>query len=136
VPRVTRAAFYWWFDEPLEHFHGVLAQRALGMLGAAGRSAEPLSGVKDWYIVDSTTTKVRDALSKDFPGTGDYAALKCIPVLSVAAGSGALPLQPARGHDSSASADRRALAGLWAARRPGIRQSGRLQACDTTTCAS
>ena len=35
----------------------------------------PLSGVKDWYIVDSTTVTVRAALMQAFPGTGDYAAI-------------------------------------------------------------
>ena len=30
----------------------------------------PLSGVKDWDMVDSTTVTVRDALRADGPGTG------------------------------------------------------------------
>lgn len=102
VPRVTRAAFYRWFDAPLEQCMAALAERAL----AYARAQEvdlpgPLSGVKDWYIVDSTTVTVRDALIEDFPGTGDYAAIKVHKVLSV--GCGALVryhFSPAREHDS------------------------------------
>jgi len=48
VVRVTRAAFYRWFDEPLEQCMAALAERAL----AYARAQEvdlpvPLSGVKD-----------------------------------------------------------------------------------------
>jgi hypothetical protein len=97
VPRVTRAAFYRWFDEPLEQCMAALAERAL----AYARAQEvdlpgPLSGVKDWYIVDSTTVTVRDALIKDFPGTGTYAAIKVHKVLSVGCGA------PVRYHFSPA----------------------------------
>jgi Transposase DDE domain len=57
--------------------------------------------VTDWDIVDSTTVKVRDTLREDFPGTGDYAAIKIHQVLS---GGGGAPVQdhvsPAREHDS------------------------------------
>jgi putative transposase len=101
VPRVTRAAFYRWFDEPLEHCMAALAERAL----AYARAQEvdlpgPLSGVKDWYIVDSTTVKVRDARFEEFPGTGDYAALKVHKILSVGCGSPVrYHVSPARDHD-------------------------------------
>jgi hypothetical protein len=56
-----------------------LAQRALAY--ARDQHVDlpgPLSGVKAWYIVDSTTIKSRDAGLDDFPGAGDYAALKAI----------------------------------------------------------
>lgn len=97
VPRVARSAFYRWFDEPLEQFMAALADRAL-----AYARAQPvdltgiLGGVKDWYIVDSTTVRVRDALQDEFPGAGDYAALKVHNVLSVGCGA------PVRYHFSSA----------------------------------
>src|SRR5918997_5100834 len=76
VPRVARSAFYRWFDEPLEQFMAALADRAL----AYARTQQVdlpgvLGGVKDWYIVDSTTVTVHDALQKEFPGTGKYAAV-------------------------------------------------------------
>lgn len=102
VPRVTRAAFYRWFDEPLEQCMAALAERAL----AYARAQEvdlpgPLSGVKDWYIVDSTTVKVRDALVEEFPGTGNYAALKVHKILSVGCGAPVrYHVSPARDHDS------------------------------------
>ena len=77
VPRVARSAFYRWFDEPLEPFMTALADRALAYARAQQVDlAGILGGVKDWYIVDSTTVTIRDALRDEFPGTGDYAALK------------------------------------------------------------
>ena len=102
VPRVTRAAFYRWFDGPLEQCMAALAERALAYARAQPVDLPgPLSGVKDWYIVDSTTVKVRDALITDFPGTGDYAALKVHKVLSVGCGAPVrYHFSPAREHDS------------------------------------
>jgi hypothetical protein len=102
VPRVTRAAFYRWFDEPLERFMEALAQRALAYARAQQVDLPgPLSGVTDWYIVDSTTIKVRDALLEEFPGTGDDAALKVHKILSVGCGAPVrYHFRPARDHDS------------------------------------
>jgi putative transposase len=102
VPQVARSAFYRWFDEPLERFMAALADRALAYARAQEVDLSgPLCGVKDWYIVDSTTVTVRDALREEFPGTGDYAAIKVHKVLSVGCGA---PVQyhfsPAREHDS------------------------------------
>jgi hypothetical protein len=102
VPRVARSAFYRWFDEPLERFMAVLADHALAYARAQQVDlAGPFGGVQDWYIVDSTTVKVRDALQEEFPGAGEYAAIKVHKVLSV--GSGApvrYHFSPAREHDS------------------------------------
>ena len=102
VPPVARSAFYRWFDEPLERFMEALAERAQAYARAqqVDRSG-PLCGVTDWYIVDATTVTVRDALRKEFPGTGDDAAIKVHKVLSVGCGA---PVRyhcsPAREHDS------------------------------------
>jgi len=102
VPSVARSACYRWVDEPLERFMEALAQRALAYAQAppVDRSG-PRCGVQDWYIVDATTVKVRDALLEDFPGAGSYAAIKGHTVLSVGCGA---PLQyhcrSAREHDS------------------------------------
>jgi hypothetical protein len=61
----------------------------------------PLCGVKDWYIVDSTTVRVRDAMREEFPGTGEYAAIKVHKVLSVGCGAPVrYHFSPAREHDS------------------------------------
>src|SRR5919106_4230243 len=102
VRHVTRAAFYRWFDEPLERFMAALADRALAYARAQQVDLPgPLSGVQDWYIVDSTTVTVRDALREEFPGTGDYAAIKVHQVLSVGCGAPVrYPFSPAREHDS------------------------------------
>jgi len=102
VPQVTRAAFYRWFDAPLEQCMAALAERALAYAQAQQVDLPgPLSGVKDWYIVDSTTVTVRDALMDAFPGTGDYAAIKVHKVLSVGCGAPVrYHFSPAREHDS------------------------------------
>jgi Transposase DDE domain len=102
VPRVARAACYRWFDAPLEQFMEALAERARASARAQQVDVSgPLCGVKDWYIVDSTTIKRRDALRGEFPGMGGYAAIKVPKVLSVGCGA---PVQyhfsPAREHDS------------------------------------
>jgi hypothetical protein len=102
VPRVARSAFYRWFDEPLEQFMTALADRALAYARAQQVDLTGiLGGVKDWYIVDSTTVTVRDALQEEFHGTGDYAALKVHKVLSVGCGAPVhYHFSPAREHDS------------------------------------
>jgi hypothetical protein len=102
VPPVARSAFYQWFDEPLERCMAALAERAQAYARAQQVDlAGPLCGVTDWYIMDATTVKVRDALREEFPGTGGYAALKVHKVLSVGCGA---PVQshfsPAREQDS------------------------------------
>jgi DDE family transposase len=102
VPRVARSAFYRWFDEPLEQFMAILADRALTYARAQQVDLTGiLDGVKDWYIVDSTTTRVRDALRDEFPGAGEYAALKVHKVFSVGCGAPVrYHFSPAREHDS------------------------------------
>ena len=97
VPQVTRAAFSRWFDAPLEQGMAALAERARADAQAQQVDLPgPLSGVKDWDIVDSTTVTVRDGLLADFPGTGTDAALKGHQVLSVGCGA------PVRDHCSPA----------------------------------
>ena len=49
VPHVARSAFYRWFDEPLEQFMEVLADRALAYARAQQVDLSgPLCGVTDW----------------------------------------------------------------------------------------
>jgi putative transposase len=102
VRHVTRAAFYRWFDEPLERLMEALADRALAYARAQQVDLPgPLSGVQDWYIVDATTVTVRHGLREEFPGTGDYAAIKVHKVLSVGCGAPVrYHFSPAREHDS------------------------------------
>jgi hypothetical protein len=81
---------------------GALADRALADARAPPVDLPgPLSGVKDWSIVSSTPVRVRDALQDEFPGAGDYAALKGHTVLSVGGGAPVRDhFSPARAHDS------------------------------------
>jgi putative transposase len=101
-PRVARSAFYRWFGEPLEQFMAALAERALAYARAQEVDLSGIVGeVKDWYIVDSTTVTVRDALREEFPGAAEYAAVKVHKVLSVGCGAPVRDhFSPAREHDS------------------------------------
>jgi putative transposase len=132
VPSVARSAFYRWFDEPLERFMAALADRALAYARAQQVDlAGPLCGVKDWYIVDSTTVTVRDALREEFPGTGDYAAIKVHKILSVGCGA---PVQyhfsPAREHDSRHLTIDESWRGYGLLADLGYASLERLQACE------
>lgn len=102
VPHVARSAFYRGFDPPLERFMEALAERALAYARAQQVDLSgPLCGVTDWYIVDATTVTMRDALRAEFPGTGEYAAIKVHKVLSVGCGAPVrYHFSPAREHDS------------------------------------
>jgi len=101
VPRVARSAFYRWFDAPLEQFLAALAHRALAYAHAQQVDLTGiLGGVKDCYIVDSTTVHIRDSLRDECPGTGEYAAVKVHKVLSVGCGAPVhYHFSPAREHD-------------------------------------
>jgi putative transposase len=102
VPQVARSAFYRWFDEPLERFMAAMADQALAYARAQQVDLSGVLGVvKDWYIVDSTTVTVRDALRAEFPGAGAYAAIKVHKVLSVGCGAPVhYHFSPAREPDS------------------------------------
>jgi len=43
--------------------------------------------VRDWHIYDSTTVRLDDALKDEYPGAGDYAALKIHKRFSVGLGT-------------------------------------------------
>jgi hypothetical protein len=100
--RVARASFYDWFGSPLEQL-----MKQLSDIAVARVAREPcdlpgfLGCVKDWRIVDSTTVKLDNRLKGEFPGAGDYAALKVHKVMSVGRGATiAYHFSPARDHDS------------------------------------
>jgi putative transposase len=133
VPHVARSAFYRWFDEPLERFMAVLAERALAYARAQPVDLSgPLCGVTDWYIVDATTVTVREALLEEFPGTGSYAAIKVHKVLSVGCGA---PVQyhfsPAREHDSRHLTIDESWRGYGLLADLAYASLDRLRACDT-----
>ena len=100
--RVRRGTFYGWFTEPLLQLMTELLDRAI----ASGQRQPKLlpgilGGVRDWRVVDSTTIRLDDALVGDFPGTGDYAALKVHKEWSVGTGNlVSYKITPAREHDS------------------------------------
>jgi hypothetical protein len=102
-PEVVRGGFYAWFGRPLERTMEVVRDRAL-----AYALQQPLdlpgvlgSEVRDWHIVDSSTVKLPDELIGEYPGAGDYAALKVHKRFSVGVGTTVdYHLSPAREHDA------------------------------------
>ena len=70
--------------------------------------------VRDWHIVDSTTVQLADELKGEYPGTGDYAALKVHKRYSVGIGNGRVPSQSGKGARLVAPAHRRELARVGA----------------------
>jgi Transposase DDE domain len=104
APSITRGAFYSWFHAPLERLMNELLRRAIEV-GQQQEKILPgiLAGVTDWRIVDSTTIKLDKALFAEYPGAGDYAALKIHKEWSVGTGNlVSYQITPARDHDSPA----------------------------------
>jgi hypothetical protein len=100
---VVRGSFYRWFSPALEQVMEGIRDRALNyaraqpldLPGALGRV------VRDWHIVDSETVKLPKAVIDEYPGAGDYAALKLHKRFSVGVGTTIdYHLSPAREHDS------------------------------------
>ena len=102
APRVARGSFYGWFTPALEMLLGRLLARAIEAGQAQPRLLPGiLRGVTDWRIFDSSTVKLPDELKGQFPGAGDYAAIKIHKDFSVGTGNLAgYEFSPARDHDS------------------------------------
>lgn len=102
APHVVRGSFYSWFTAPLERLLAELLRRALVAAHAVPKLLPGiLSSVSDWRVVDSTTIKLDDKLINEWPGAGDYAALKIHKEWSVGVGNLVqYKLTPARSHDA------------------------------------
>jgi hypothetical protein len=101
--RVTRGGFYSWFGPELEQVMSKIRELALGYGRAMPLDLPGILGehVTDWHIVDSSTVKLDKALIAEYPGTGDYAALKVHKRFSVGIGTAIeYHLSPAREHDN------------------------------------
>lgn len=100
---VVRGAFYSWFGPALEAVMGTIRQRALDYVARQRCDLPGWLGreVKDWIIVDSCTTKLDKQLEHEYPGAGDYAALKVHKHYSVGIGATIdYHFSAARDHDS------------------------------------
>lgn len=102
VESVQRSAFYRWFDPELEKLMEALSERAMKYAQVQEMDLPGiLGGVDDWIIVDSTTCKLPDAFIDEYPGTGNYAAIRVHKHLSVGCGAPvAYHFSPAKEHDS------------------------------------
>lgn len=103
APRVARGGFYAWFGAALEQVVKAVADHARSMLQREESDLPPLMAqyARDWHIVDSSTVELPKSLFDEYPGTGEYAALKVHKRYSV--GVGAVwdyHLSPAREHDA------------------------------------
>lgn len=100
---VVRGSFYSWFGEPLEAVMGSIRERALDYVARQRCDLPGWLGreVNDWIIVDSSTIKLSDELKEEYPGTGDYAAMKVHKHYSVGIGATVdYHFSAARDHDS------------------------------------
>lgn len=101
--RVVRGVFYGWFGKELEEI--MVEVRALALAYARTMKCD-LPGllgehVTDWHIVDSSTVKLDQGLLGEYPGAGNYAALKLHKRFSVGIGTTIdYHLSPAREHDN------------------------------------
>lgn len=104
APKVVRGAFYAWFSAPLERLLADLLGRAIAVGQAQPRLLPGiLRGRRDWRIFDSSTVKLPNGpeLQSEYPGTGEYAAIKIHKEFSVGTGNlVAYQFSPARDHDS------------------------------------
>ncbi len=102
VKPVARGAFYAWFTESLERLMERISAHAQAFaLVQEVDLPGPLAGVTDWRIVDSETVKAARPLESEFPGCGDYAAIKIHKTFSVGTGCAiSYHFSPAKDHDS------------------------------------
>lgn len=131
VASISRAAFYKRFNAALA---GLMSGLAAHVLGVAGKQDVDLpgflGGVVDWWIVDSETVKLPNALKEEFPGTGDYAAIKVHKTFSVGTSCPiAFHFSPAREHDSLHLEINEHWAGHGLLADLGYASLARLQAC-------
>jgi Transposase DDE domain len=102
-PKVVRGGFYAWFGPALEKTMEEVSRRALAFARQQPVDLPPLlaAHASDWHIVDSSTVRLPDELLEEYPGTGDYAALKVHKRFSVGTGTvWDYHLSPAREHDA------------------------------------
>jgi putative transposase len=101
---VVRGGFYRWFGSELEAVMVAVRDLALKYARALPRDLPGVLGahVTDWHIVDSSTVKLHRSLISEYPGTGNYAALKVHKRFSVGLGTAIdYHLSPAREHDNT-----------------------------------
>jgi hypothetical protein len=132
-PSVARSAFYRWFGSA---FETVMESVLDGTLAFANAQPDDLPGVlgrhvKDWRIVDSTTVTLDDELIDEYPGAGDYAALKVHKTYSVGIGTlVAAHISPAVEHDSQHLRIDESWRGYGLLADLGYASLDRLRACD------
>lgn len=101
--RVARGGFYAWFGKELEATMGIMARRAIAYGASLPLDTPRLLAqyARDFHIVDSSTVRLPSALAEEFPGAGDYAALKVHKRMSVGLGTIVdYHISPAREHDA------------------------------------
>lgn len=100
--KVVPSAFYKWFTERFAtlmdrlatHAHETITRQKPDLPG-------PLGLASDWHIVDSTTCGLGASFYEEYPGCGEYAALKVHKHLSLGVGAPVhWHFSPAKDHDS------------------------------------
>ena len=130
--KVVRGSFYSWFGPELEKTMKAVSDKALDYVAMQPRDLPGWLGiVDDWVIVDSSTVKLDDRLKDEYPGTGDYAAIKVHKHFSVGVGATiGYHLSPAREHDSKHLHIDETWAGLGLLADLGYASLERLKQCE------
>jgi hypothetical protein len=89
APKVVRGASYGWFGRPFEAMMEGVRERTFAYARSQVVDLPAVFGrhVRDWHVVDSTTVKLDSRLKSEYPGTGDYAALKLHKRFSIGLGT-------------------------------------------------
>ena len=131
--KVARSSFYKWFGGAFEKVMLGIAQRAMSYALAQPLDLPGVLGthVRDWHIVDSTTVQLPNALIREYPGTGDYAALKVHKRFSVGVGTTVdYRITAAREHDAAQFAIDESWRGLGALFDLGYASMERVLECE------
>lgn len=103
APKVVRGAGYRWFNQAFEKVMEAVRERTLTYARSLPLDLPGTLGahVRDWHVVDSTTVKLDGRLKAEYPGAGDYAALKVHKRFSLGLGTVFdYHISPAREHDA------------------------------------
>jgi len=131
---VVRGGFYAWFGPELEQAMHAVVRSAIDYGASLPLDLPPLLSkyARDFHIVDSSTVKLPQELFDQYPGAGEYAALKVHKRLSVGLGTVVdYHISPARDHDSIHLQIDETWRGLGLLIDLGYASAKRLRECET-----
>jgi hypothetical protein len=127
----VRGTFYARFNDRLEALLERLLQDSLEQIAEEPVLLPPcLRTVHDWLVIDSETVKLHESLKEEYPGTGDYAAVKVHKLYSLGRHNLVdFRFSPARDHDSRWCTVDESMRGYGLLMDLGYASHDRLRAC-------